>query len=378
VSQPPGLLVLEAPRRGKPPTHLSDMTLAERRDAVAAAGLPRFRADQVSNHWFARLVDDPAQWTDIPAAMREPLAASLCPPLLTNVRDITCDGGLTVKSVWRLHDAAMVESVLMRYPATRTSRERVTVCVSSQAGCGMNCPFCATGQAGLTRNMSTAEVVEQVLAGARALARGEVAGGTGRVSNVVFMGMGEPLANYKVVVGAVRRMIAPAPDGLGMSARGITVSTVGLVPAMRMLAGEGIPVTLALSLHAPDDELRDTLVPVNTRWKVAEALDALFEYTQATGRRASIEYALIRDINDQAWRADLLGKLLNSRGRGWVHVNPIPLNPTPGSKWTASDPAVERAFVAALEARGIPTTIRDTRGREIDGACGQLAATVRD
>ena len=378
MSQPPGLLVLEAPRRGKPPRHLSDMTLAERRDVVVAAGLPRFRADQVSNHWYARLVDDPAQWTDIPAAMRGPLAESLCPPLLTNVRDITCDGGLTVKSVWRLHDGAMVESVLMRYPATRNSRERVTICVSSQAGCGMNCPFCATGQAGLTRNMSTAEVVEQVLAGARALARGEVAGGTGRVSNVVFMGMGEPMANYNVVVGAVRRMITPAPDGLGMSARGITVSTVGLVPAMRKLAGEGLPVTLALSLHAPDDELRDTLVPVNTKWKVAEAIDALFEYTQATGRRASIEYALIRDINDQAWRADLLGKLLNARGRGWVHVNPIPLNPTPGSKWTASDPAVERAFVAALEARGIPTTIRDTRGSEIDGACGQLAATVRD
>ncbi len=378
MSQPPGLLVLEAPPRGKPPRHLSDMTLAERREAVVAAGLPKFRADQVSNHWFARLVDDPAQWTDIPAAMRTPLAESLCPPLLTNVRDITCDGGLTVKSVWRLHDGAMVESVLMRYPATRNSRERVTICVSSQAGCGMNCPFCATGQAGLTRNMSTAEVVEQVLAGARALARGEVAGGTGRVSNVVFMGMGEPMANYNVVVGAVRRMIAPAPDGLGMSARGITVSTVGLVPAMRKLAGEGLPVTLALSLHAPDDELRDTLVPINTRWKVAEAIDALFEYTQATGRRASIEYALIRDINDHAWRADLLGKLLNARGRGWVHVNPIPLNPTPGSKWTASDPAVERAFVAALEARGIPTTIRDTRGSEIDGACGQLAATVRD
>ena len=376
MAQPPGLLVMEAPRRGKPPRHLADMTLAERREAVVEAGLPRFRADQVSNHWFARLVDDPAQWTDIPAALREPLAASLCPPLLEDVRDITCDGGLTVKSVWRLHDGAMVESVLMRYPATRTSRERVTMCVSSQAGCGMNCPFCATGQAGLTRNLSTAEIVEQVLAGARALARGEIAGGTGRVSNVVFMGMGEPMANYNVVVGAVRRMIAPAPDGLGMSARGITVSTVGLVPAMRRLAGEGLQVTLALSLHAPDDELRDSLVPVNTRWKVGEALDAAFEYAQATGRRVSIEYALIRDINDQAWRADLLGKLLNARGRGWVHVNPIPLNPTPGSKWTASDPAVERAFVAALEARGIPTTIRDTRGQEIDGACGQLAATV--
>ncbi|MGB7983385.1 MAG: 23S rRNA (adenine(2503)-C(2))-methyltransferase RlmN [Candidatus Nanopelagicales bacterium] len=354
------------------------MTLAERREAVVAAGLPRFRADQVSNHWFARLVDDPQAWTDIPAALRAPLAASLCPPLLTSVRDITCDGGLTVKSVWRLHDGAMVESVLMRYPATRHSRERVTMCVSSQAGCGMNCPFCATGQAGLTRNLSTAEIVEQVLAGARALTRGEVAGGPGRVSNVVFMGMGEPLANYGVVIAAVRRLVDPAPDGLGMSARGITVSTVGLAPAMRRLAGEGIPVTLALSLHTPDDELRDELIPVNTRWKVAEAIDAAHEYSQATGRRVSIEYALIRDINDQAWRADLLGKLLNARGRGWVHVNPIPLNPTPGSKWTASDPAVERAFVAALEARGIPTTIRDTRGQEIDGACGQLAATVTD
>ncbi len=375
-AQPPGLIVLEAPRRGKPPQHLADLSLAQRREVLSAAGLPAYRADQVSNHWFARLVDDPAQWTDIPAAQRESLAAQLCPPLLKRVKDVTCDGGMTVKSVWRLHDGALVESVLMRYPATARSRERVTVCVSSQAGCGMNCPFCATGQGGLQRNLSTAEIVEQVLAGARMLARGEVAGGPGRVSNVVFMGMGEPLANYRVVMDAVRRMTEPAPAGLGMSARGVTVSTVGLVPAMRRLADEGIPVTLALSLHAPDDELRDELIPVNARWKVGEALDAAFEYSQATGRRVSIEYALIRDMNDHAWRADLLGKLLNARGRGWAHVNPIPLNPTPGSIWTASDPAVEAAFVDALVARGVPTTIRDTRGREIDGACGQLAATT--
>lgn len=376
VGQPPGLLVLDAPRRGKPPLHLSDLTVAQRRDAVVAAGLPGYRADQVSRHWFARLVDDPGGWTDIPADLRAPLAASLCPPLLHRLRDVTCDGGTTVKSVWRLHDGALVESVLMRYPATRTSRERTTMCVSSQAGCGMNCPFCATGQAGLTRNLSTAEIVEQVLAGARSLARGDVAGGPGRVSNVVLMGMGEPLANYGAVVGAVRRLASPAPEGLGLSARGITVSTVGLVPAIDRLAGEGLPVTLALSLHAPDDELRDTLVPVNTRWRVGEALDAAHRYARATGRRVSIEYALIRDINDHRWRAELLGRLLNQRGRGWVHVNPIPLNPTPGSQWTASDPAVERAFVAALQAAGIPTTIRDTRGREIDGACGQLAATT--
>jgi 23S rRNA (adenine2503-C2)-methyltransferase len=368
----PGRLTFTAPRRAKPPRHLADLGPAQRADVVRELGLPAFRARQLSTHYFERLVDDPEAMTDLPAAGRAELVESLLPRLLTPVNQRTADSGATVKTLWRLFDGALVESVLMRYPG------RVTMCVSSQAGCGMNCPFCATGQAGLTRNMSAAEIVEQVVAGARALARGDVAGGPedspARVSNVVFMGMGEGLANYKAVVGAIRRLTDPTPDGLGMSARGITMSTVGLVPAIDKLAGEGIPVTLALSLHAPDDELRDELVPINTRWKVGEALDAARRYFETTGRRVSIEYALIRDINDQAWRADLLGRLLNSRGRGWVHVNPIPLNPTPGSKWTASDPRVEHAFVAALRARGIPTTVRDTRGREIDGACGQLAA----
>jgi 23S rRNA (adenine2503-C2)-methyltransferase len=368
----PGRLTFTAPRRAKPPRHLADLDPAQRADVVRELGLPAFRARQLATHYFERLVDDPATMTDLPASGRAELVDSLLPRLLTPVNQRTADSGATVKTLWRLFDGALVESVLMRYPG------RVTMCVSSQAGCGMNCPFCATGQAGLTRNMSAAEIVEQVVAGARALARGDVAGGPedspARVSNVVFMGMGEGLANYKSVVGAIRRLTDPTPDGLGMSARGITMSTVGLVPAIDKLAGEGIPVTLALSLHAPDDELRNELVPINTRWKVGEALDAARRYFETTGRRVSIEYALIRDINDQAWRADLLGKLLNSRGRGWVHVNPIPLNPTPGSRWTASDPRVEHAFVAALRARGIPTTVRDTRGREIDGACGQLAA----
>ncbi len=284
------------------------------------------------------------------------------------------DDGRTVKMLWRLHDGALVESVIMRYP------KRVTICISSQAGCGMNCPFCATGQAGLTRNMSTAEIVEQVVAAARMVRRGELSGGkedtatTLRVSNVVFMGMGEALANYRASVGAIRRLVDPAPEGLGMSARGLTMSTVGLVPAIDRLAAEGIPVTLALSLHAPDDTLRDELVPINTRWKVDEALDAARRYFDATGRRVSIEYALIRDINDHAWRADLLADKLRARGRGWVHVNPIPLNPTPGSKWTASRSGVQQQFVERLLAKGIPTTVRDTRGSDIDGACGQLAA----
>ncbi|MGH3473254.1 MAG: 23S rRNA (adenine(2503)-C(2))-methyltransferase RlmN [Nocardioidaceae bacterium] len=363
-------LVFDEPRRAKkPPRHLADLNAAERRAVVESAGLPGFRAKQVSHHYFARLVDDPDQMTDLPLDLRSRLAEALLPRLLSPIRTLEADRGNTMKMLWRLHDGALVESVLMRYPG------RVTMCVSSQAGCGMACPFCATGQGGLQRNMSAAEIVEQVVWGARSLARGEVAGGPGRVSNVVFMGMGEPMANYRALIGAIHRLTEPPPDGLGMSARGVTVSTVGLVPRMRQLAQEGLPVTLALSLHAPDDALRDELVPINTRWNVHEAVGAACDYARVTKRRVSIEYALIRQINDQAWRADLLGDLLRSYGDwGWVHVNLIPLNPTPGSKWTASDPDDEREFVRRLEAKGVPTTVRDTRGREIDGACGQLAA----
>jgi 23S rRNA (adenine2503-C2)-methyltransferase len=193
------------------------------------------------------------------------------------------------------------------------------------------------------------------------------------VSNIVFMGMGEPLANYASVLRAVRRITDPVPDGLGISQRSVTVSTVGLVPAIGRLAAEGLAVRLAVSLHAPDDGLRDELVPVNRRWKVAEVLGAAWDYAAATGRRVSIEYALIRDINDQPWRADLLAELLAGH---LAHVNLIPLNPTPGSRWTASAPGAMREFEARLAARGIPVTVRDTRGSEIDGACGQLAAPV--
>ncbi len=271
--------------------------------------------------------------------------------------------------LWRLHDGALVESVLMKYP------DRVTMCVSSQAGCGMGCPFCATGQAGLTRNLSTAEIVAQVVAGERAVHAGALAQptATSRVSNIVFMGMGEPLANYKNLVGAIHRLSDPVPGGLGISQRSLTVSTVGLVPAIKRLIDEKLTVRLAVSLHAPDDEARDELVPVNRRWKVAEVLDTAWDYAAATGRRVSIEYALIRDINDQPWRADLLGSLLAGH---LAHVNLIPLNPTPGSKWTASRPGVQEEFVRRVADHGVAVTVRDTRGREIDGACGQLAATV--
>jgi 23S rRNA (adenine2503-C2)-methyltransferase len=369
VPVPQPITVGQRPRgTARPPLHLADLDPGERRAAAERLGERGFRADQLSRHYFARLTDDPGDMTDVPAAIRGPLAAALLPRLLTAEREYDCDQGQTRKTLWRALDGAYVESVLMRYP------ERVTMCVSSQAGCGMACPFCATGQAGLTRNLSTAEIVAQVVAGARALAQGEIPGGPGRVSNVVFMGMGEPLANYPRVLAAVRRITDPVPGGLGISRRAVTISTVGLVPAIGRLASEGLPVRLAVSLHAPDDALRDELVPVNQRWKVAEVLDAAWAYADATGRRVSIEYALIRDVNDQAWRAEALADLLVGH---LVHVNLIPLNPTPGSKWTASEPGVMQEFEDRLARRGIPVTVRDTRGTEIDGACGQLAAAGR-
>jgi 23S rRNA (adenine2503-C2)-methyltransferase len=361
-------LVFEAPRRALPPRHLADLTPAERRAAVAELGLPGYRADQLARHYFGRFTADLGQMSDLPAAAREPLS-TLLPPLVTPVLEQACDDGATRKTLWRGHDGTRAESVLMGYP------DRATVCVSSQAGCGMACPFCATGQGGLQRNLSTGEIVEQVRQAAAA-ARDGALGTPMRLSNVVFMGMGEPLANYKRVVDAVRRITEPAPDGLGISARGVTVSTVGLVPAIDKLTAEGIPVTLAVSLHTPDDELRDALVPVNNRWKVDEVLTAARRYAQATGRRVSIEYALIRDVNDQPWRADLLGKVLRQQlGSKRVHVNLIPLNPTPGSEWDASPRRVQDEFVRRVQAAGVACTVRDTRGREIAAACGQLAAS---
>ncbi len=359
-------LVFDEPKQKvKPPKHFADLSPEERKAKAVEIGVPAFRANQMAVHFFSHYNDDPESWTDIPKELREKLAAEFMPKLITLVRSVVADGGKTRKDLWRLHDGVLVESVLMRYS------DRTTVCISSQAGCGMNCPFCATGQGGLTRNLTAGEITAQVVAAARACAEGELPGGPTRLSNIVFMGMGEPMANYNSVLRSVRNITAPQPDGLGISARSVTLSTVGLVNGIEKLMEEGIPVTLAVSLHTPDDELRDTLVPINSRFKVKEVLAAADKYAEKTGRRYSIEYALIRDINDQAWRSDLLGRLLKNRN---AHVNLIPLNPTPGSKWTASRPQDEAEFVRILETYGVPVTVRDTRGRDIDGACGQLAA----
>ena len=266
-------LVFDEPvQRKKAPRHIADFSPEERRELAKELGLPAFRANQVAAHYFGHLSDDPQTWSDIPADMRTTFAELFTPKLIELVRSITCNNGMTRKDLWRLHDGVLVESVLMRYT------DRTTVCISSQAGCGMNCPFCATGQAGLTRNLTAGEITEQIVASARACASGELPGGPTRLSNIVFMGMGEPMANYNAVMRTLRNVTDPSPDGLGISARSVTVSTVGLVNGIEKLANEGLPFTLAVSLHAPDDDLRDTLVPINTRWKVKEVLAAADAY----------------------------------------------------------------------------------------------------
>lgn len=354
---------LLAPKRGMPPKHFADLSKDERIEALQELGLPKFRADQIARHYYGKFEADPLTMTDLPEAQRQAVKDALFPTLLTPVRTVETDEGDTTKTLWRLHDGILLESVLMRYPG------RATLCISSQAGCGMACPFCATGQGGLDRNLSTAEIVDQVRAAA-AMMQAEGS----RLSNIVFMGMGEPLANYKRVVSAVRQITQPAPDGFGISQRNVTVSTVGLAAQIRMLADEGLSCTLAVSLHTPDDELRDELVPMNNRFAVAEVLDAARYYADQTGRRVSIEYALIRDMNDQDFRADMLGKKLHAALGSRVHVNVIPLNPTPGSKWDASPRARQDEFVRRVAAQGVPCTVRDTKGQEIAAACGQLAA----
>lgn len=362
VMPQPVKLDFSSPKRGLPPKHFADLSDEQRIAALAELGLPKFRANQIARHYYERYEADPSTMTDLPADARDKVAEALFPQLMTHLYSKETDDGHTSKSLWRLHDGTLLESVVMRYP------NRATLCISSQAGCGMNCPFCATGQGGLDRNLSVAEMTEQVRHAAKTLA----AEGS-RLSNIVFMGMGEPLANYKRVKETVSQIIAPGPKGFGISARNVTVSTVGLAPAIRKLADEQMNVTLAVSLHTPDDEFRDTLVPVNNRWSVEEVLSAAKYYVEKTSRRVSIEYALIRDKNDQDWRADLLGeKLWNALGTK-VHVNVIPLNPTPGSEWDASPKDRQDEFVRRVS-QWVPCTVRDTKGQEIAAACGQLAA----
>jgi 23S rRNA (adenine2503-C2)-methyltransferase len=317
-------------------------------------GEPAYRVRQVWDGLHRRALR-PAEMTDLPAALRRRLEEQLRPGL-TEASRRTADDGETVKWLWNLADGRRVETVLMAYP------DRVTVCISTQAGCAMGCTFCATGQAGFGGHLSSGEIVEQVVAAVRE-ARPR------RVSNVVFMGMGEPLANYDRTWAAVERI----HGDLGISARHLTLSTVGIVPGIRRLAAEALPVNLALSLHAANDELRDELVPVNRRYPLGALADACAAYVSASGRRLSIEWALIDGTNDR--RRDMVELAEFARPLG-AHVNLIPLNPTPGYPVRGTPRHRVREARRELLALGVNATVRATRGAEIDAACGQLAATA--
>ncbi len=324
-------------------------------DALLAEwGEPRYRAEQVWDALYRQQIalEDA---TALPRALRQRLTDALPLALVALVEQTSYDD-MTSKWLWSCaRDGAQIETVLMRYP------ERATVCVSSQAGCAMGCTFCATGQAGFERHLDVGEIVEQVLRAAQASPQ--------RVSNVVFMGMGEPLANYDTTWAAVHRL----HDDLGLSARRITISTVGVVPGIRRLAQEDLPVTLAVSLHAPTDDERSALVPLNRRYPIAEVLDAAAEYAGAKGRRVTFEYACIAGENDSAAQGEALGRLLGAfSGVGGAHVNLIPLNPTDGFGGHAPNPPSLRAFADRLRAHGVTATVRRNRGTDIAAACGQL------
>jgi 23S rRNA (adenine2503-C2)-methyltransferase len=316
---------------------------------------PRYRAGQVFDGLYEQRkpLED---LTNVPAVLRARLAAAL--PLAFTADAIQQgDRGLTTKWLWRAGDGTQVETVLMRY------RDRATVCVSSQAGCAMGCTFCATGQAGFDRHLDGGGILEQVLRAQHASPQ--------RVSNVVFMGMGEPLANVDPVLEACERLQAD----VGLSARHITVSTVGVVPGMHRLAEFPLPVTLAVSLHAPDDALREQMVPLNRRYPISDVLDAARAYADRKGRRVTFEYACIEGVNDAPEQADVLAARL-SGFRGGTHVNLIPLNTTDGYQGRPSAQLRIERFAEHLRERGVQASIRRNRGVDIDAACGQLRSRV--
>ncbi|HET8931037.1 MAG TPA: 23S rRNA (adenine(2503)-C(2))-methyltransferase RlmN [Acidimicrobiales bacterium] len=326
--------------------------------ATLLPGEPGYRVDQVWDGLYTNLCT-PAEITNLPAALRDRLDTEL-PAALTPVTTSTSVDGRTVKWLYALGDGATIETVLMHYP------RRSTVCVSSQAGCAMGCTFCATGQAGFTRHLTSGEIVEQAVRAAR------TARDSGRrLSNVVFMGMGEPLANFDRVWPAVRRI----HGALGLSARHLTLSTVGVVPGIRRLAEQDLPVSLAVSLHAANDTLRSSLVPLNDRYPLAVLAEACAEYLAVKNRRLSFEWALIDGVND---RDSDVAELADYARALRAHVNLIPLNPTGGFATKGSPPERVAAFRDALDQRGVNATVRANRGNEIDAACGQLAAvTIR-
>jgi 23S rRNA (adenine2503-C2)-methyltransferase len=344
---------------------LSGLTPDDVRAWLDARGEPTYRARQIADAvWRHGGVDDAATIPTLPAPLRRALGEAFRLDTVADTEIRLADGGQTEKALHRLDDGALVESVLMHYPARPGSRERHTLCISSQAGCAVGCPFCATGELGFTRDLDSAEIVDQVRHAARRLAADDR-----RLTNIVFMGMGEPLLNLDRVLAAVEALNDPERFGLG--ARHITVSTSGVVPGIRRLTALGPQFTLAISLHAARDALRDVLVPLNRRWPVATVVEAARAHATATGRRITYEVTMIGGVNDTELDAAAMADLL--RG-DHAHVNLIPMNPVAHTPWTASPMPVIERFAATLRGAGIGTTIRRNRGQEVGAACGQLAA----
>ncbi|HET6744257.1 MAG TPA: 23S rRNA (adenine(2503)-C(2))-methyltransferase RlmN [Candidatus Limnocylindria bacterium] len=364
----------ELPLAGPLPA-ISEVSSSSLAAWLTARGEPAYRGEQVFAGIHRPEVTRFADVSDLPADLRQALDESFRFSTIAASHVLEADSGLTAKAVHQLVDGQRVESVLMRYPGRRGAATRTTICISSQAGCAVGCPFCATGQAGFARQLTAGEIVDQVLhwhrAPWQALGADWRPGAKTGHYNIVFMGMGEPLNNTDRVFEAVR--LLNDPDRLGVGARHITVSTSGVVPGVDRMIHELPQVNLAISLHAADDTLRDELVPLNRKWPIDELIDAGRRFADATGRRVSLEYVMIDGMNDSLVLAERLAAL----AAGWrSHVNLIPLNPTPGSRWSGTPPARVNAFAGVLRAGGVPVTIRDTRGREIEAACGQLHAQL--
>ena len=376
------------------PVSLLDLTREGLTDWLAGWGQPRFRADQVWDWLYRKLAADPGEMTNLPQGLRERLAAEAHLSPLERIYEQRSGDGQTLKWLFRLPDGLTIETVLMLYDdVTGAGRERRTVCISTQAGCAMGCVFCATGQAGLARNLTVGEIVAQVLAAARWLRTddGRLTTDHGAVSmvhrpsstvriltNIVVMGMGEPLANYDRTWAALRTITDP--DAFGLGARHITVSTVGLPQGIRKMAAEPLQINLAVSLHAPNDALRSKLLPVNQRYPIDDVLAAIREYIAATNRRVTFEYAMMAGINDTpelaVELAALLRPLRSPTGGMMCHVNLIPLNPVAESPYQPATPEAAARFQQILERSGIPATVRMRRGIDIDAGCGQLRRRV--
>lgn len=346
---------MTAPAAEKPLIY--DLDLNQLTDLVQSWGEPTYRAKQLWQGIYCQLWPSSQEFTTLPANLREKMTNELRFAGLTPSAILKSNDAQTVKTLFHLSDERAIEAVLMRY------EHRQTLCISSQAGCAMGCTFCATGQMGFKRHLTSGEIVEQVLYYARMLKEEGKA-----VTNVVLMGMGEPFHNYGNSLAAIDRL--NHPDGFNLGARRFTISTVGMVPMIRKFAAEKRQINLAISLHASDDQLRSSMMPVNNKYPVAELIQACREYVEATGRRLTFEWALIQGVNDTPEQARALASLL----RGMLcHVNVIPLNPTHKFNGTGSTRQRAEAFRAELESVGIPCTVRMRRGIDIQAGCGQLA-----